>query len=301
MSELPIEMSNIQGQDLTKVGAIQDLVRGVKKLVGKSNKTIVNNNITNTYNIDGETTNRKMSLTSLKDELFHEQLNKGDVYLESGMYEEAIEIYNKALKLSKTPGEVEFKLLLANNKSKNKNELLKNYKNNLNDLINKLSEVVPHSDNTYAKKINNIIDEVNKKVLIDALTNVIALTNDKKFKEIHNLINTFSGDKQVLINEYLDARAPLLNNNSELYEYDELLEFLDDYKDKYNLNKYLKIINNKMDDKIYSAAKVKLNSINGCENISLCDEVISSFEEIIDYKDTKALIEKAKNLKNQTD
>ncbi|SCW43565.1 TIR domain-containing protein [Ruminococcaceae bacterium YRB3002] len=79
--DLPEEFSHLQAQDMSKLGFMQDLIRGIKKIIGDSQpkaaaQTIVNNNYSS-------------NVTAL--------LKRGQMQLEDGEWEKADEFYEEVL------------------------------------------------------------------------------------------------------------------------------------------------------------------------------------------------------------
>ncbi len=95
--ELPDEMENLQGQDMSKLGYIQDLVRGIEKIVGK-------------------TKDKKGPSLSDEQELYEEYLKKAKLLLSKGLYNDAIQTYKNASKLVEKNGRAFLGILFAQNK-----------------------------------------------------------------------------------------------------------------------------------------------------------------------------------------
>ena len=74
--DMPEEFSKLQAQDLSKIGAVQDIVRGIEKLVPKENRQSV-------------PTASNTSINNL--------LKRGDLALEDCEWDRAKEFYDQAL------------------------------------------------------------------------------------------------------------------------------------------------------------------------------------------------------------
>lgn len=94
--ELPEEMQRLQGQDMSKIGAMQDLIRGVEKLLGKKEN-------------DSNLGEKGVDATSL----YFDRLEKGNIYLSKGLWNDAISEFSSATKLHEINGQAYIGLLLA--------------------------------------------------------------------------------------------------------------------------------------------------------------------------------------------
>ena len=84
--DMPKEFARLQAQDMGKVGAVQDLLRGIDKLTGKENaeRAVVSGQVAGQ-----QVTNGGPGPESL--------LERGKMYLEDGMFKEATEYFDRVL------------------------------------------------------------------------------------------------------------------------------------------------------------------------------------------------------------
>lgn len=112
--DMPVEFKRLQAQDMGKVGAIQDLVRGVEKILGKGStekpQTVVQQVIQNK--------NRASSDSLIK---------RAQLYLEEHSWDKVIEYYEKILDLDPESGDAYWIKELAERKCKNVNDLVEFY------------------------------------------------------------------------------------------------------------------------------------------------------------------------------
>lgn len=106
-SELPIELQGFQGQDLTKIGSLQNLLIGIDNIFSSNRKN----------------SEEKKTVENNYDDL----LEKGDRALEAESYENAENFYTKASYESKMPGDAYFGLLLAQYRVNGVESLIKSH------------------------------------------------------------------------------------------------------------------------------------------------------------------------------
>ena len=107
--DLPDEMQSLQGQDMSKVGAMQDLVYGIEKIFRKKTNTVEKKEIV-------EATVGSSSYKGL--------LKKGYTYLRNGRFDEADSTFDAAIKISEMPGEAYLGKVLAEYQFKTVDEVL---------------------------------------------------------------------------------------------------------------------------------------------------------------------------------
>ena len=107
--DIPKEFTKLQAQDMGKVGAVQDLVRGIDKLMGRDTSVKKTDNPTQTIvqQISGGP-----NATSL--------IDRGYMSLEDGENEEAIDYFNRALDIDSKSAEAYLGLFMAAIKVKNR-------------------------------------------------------------------------------------------------------------------------------------------------------------------------------------
>lgn len=96
--DLPEEMQNLQGQDMSKLGAMQDLLRGIEKILNKKTTVKVEKTIV-------ESTGSNSSYVGL--------IKKGHTYLRNHKFDEADRTFDEAIRISEMPGEAYLGKVLA--------------------------------------------------------------------------------------------------------------------------------------------------------------------------------------------
>ena len=114
---MPKEFARLQAQDMGKVGAIQDLLRGIDKIFGKDKKTEKLLDMSSVLASDGNATSKR-----------------GYFSLEDGDWDKAIEYFDQALYKDAENASAHLGLFLAKRKCSNLDDFLNNY-------IQKLDEV----------------------------------------------------------------------------------------------------------------------------------------------------------------
>ena len=95
-NDLPDEFKNIQGQDLTKIGAILDLAHGVEKLVGKKKETVVQVQTAPVYQVT-PTEQGSTDITGM--------ISRAYDLLNNGKFAPAVDYANKVLEINLESGE----------------------------------------------------------------------------------------------------------------------------------------------------------------------------------------------------
>lgn len=102
--DMPKEFARLQSQDMGKVGAMQDLLRGIDKIIGKKQEEAAPVTVPVTFSSSDALTER------------------GKIFLEDGDFQKAIEYYDKALDTNPHDAKAYLGLFLANNGVKNTEE-----------------------------------------------------------------------------------------------------------------------------------------------------------------------------------
>ena len=84
--DLPEELTYFQAMDMSKIGFIQDLVRGIKKVVGEAEPQTITPPVTDT-----------MSTTTMAAPGVESLIRRGQLFLEDGEWEQADEYFDRAL------------------------------------------------------------------------------------------------------------------------------------------------------------------------------------------------------------
>jgi len=93
--DMPQEFSRLQAQDLGKVGALQDLVRGVGKILGR----------------DG--VRRQNEYAGVSQQIAESMLDRAKLLMQEGRYEEAVKRYEKMLEIDSRNSDIYLQLEMA--------------------------------------------------------------------------------------------------------------------------------------------------------------------------------------------
>ena len=174
--ELPEEMKNLQGQDMSKLGAMQDLIYGIKKILKPTGRAIVQKN-------DDEP-------AVVSDTGFDALVRKGYTYLKNHKMEQAKRCFEKAIEATELCGDAYLGLLLCEYQLDSLEELLTQTDLSILESENfKLArEFANKSCNETLKKVENAIiyNEKNRRYL-DAKSALESGRYDaaiEKFKEL---------------------------------------------------------------------------------------------------------------------
>lgn len=229
--ELPDEMQNLQGQDMAKLGSMQDLIRGINKILGKSRKSSSNDR----YGLEN----------GAAQDAFDSQVNKGYVYLSKEMWEEAEETFHAATKLVPLCGRAYIGLMLAKAQAESIDYLLENdgYEakaltmlgiaesfadQKCKDEIAEINRKIEHVK--YEEKKDNLKQKLDYTYWDDALEVINSEADEEHKKEFTEMY------KEALYNDSC-ADLERISNASEVGSFDRLEEHftvLGDYKDSKN-------------------------------------------------------------------
>lgn len=113
--DLPEELSMLQSQDMSKIGFIQDLIRGIKKVLSATN-TSQGNNLAQGVGTVGLTP----GVTQL--------LDRADIFLEDGDFKSANEYFERILDLEPRNARAYFRKLLLSLKMRHEQDILSHNK-----------------------------------------------------------------------------------------------------------------------------------------------------------------------------
>ena len=111
--DMPKEFAKLQAQDLGKVGAMQDLMRGVEKILGKNGEQ-------SAYTSDTAVDSGMAALNTQTEAL----IKRGNIALENGKFDQAKDFFDQALNYNAECGQAYFGKVLAGRKVRNKEELI---------------------------------------------------------------------------------------------------------------------------------------------------------------------------------
>ena len=258
--DLPEEFSHLQGQDMAKLGFMQDLVRGVKKILGESEtRTIAN---TKTVPL----------------------LEKANEYLEAKDWKNAKEYFERVLDLDPTNMKANLGMLLTDQKVTKEEELLT--LSTPLDTTDSYTRAIRYADEDLSNRLKGYNEEILKR------------NAEKKKKSIKIgvfcslavivVVTLFFLTKNVIIPAAKYARANQLLNNEQFDEAIKIYESLGTYKDSTGKigicrakKSYVLAYNSGMqffEEGNYIQAKNQFKMTNGykdsAERIEQCDNAI---------------------------
>lgn len=142
--DLPEEMQNLQGQDMSKIGAMQDLLRGVEKILNKKTSVKVEKTIV-------EASGSNSSYAGL--------IKKGHTYLRNHKFDEADRTFDEAIRISEMPGEAYLGKVLAEYQFTSVDELMETASEDVVDSDNYVLAKEFASDE-FAKQLKEIEDRL---------------------------------------------------------------------------------------------------------------------------------------------
>lgn len=236
--DLPEEFSHLQAQDMTKLGFMQDLIRGIKKIVsnGETKTTIVKETV-----VAGVNTN------------IDPLLKRAYMFLNDGVWDKAVEYCEKVLDVDPENARAYVGLLLAQLKIRSENTLVDS-----NEAF---------SQNDYFKKALQFADENYKNTLLD-------LNKENIYRRAKKAFTSAKTE-----DEYKSAKTIFVS--------------IKGYKDSDELTqKCIEKAEAARIDTIYQDGKFNYNK----GTIAGCQAAITSFNKIVDYKDSKELIKKSNEM-----
>lgn len=249
--ELPEEMQRLQGQDMSKIGAMQDLIRGVEKLLGKKEN-------------DSNLGEKGVDATSL----YFDRLEKGNIYLSKGLWNDAISEFSSATKLHEINGQAYIGLLLACYKCSTVIDLCTKYaKPQLleNQYFIKAQQ---HPDETATKQIEQITKKIDDYINLKIRLRAIRLIKTGKWKEADELTKPRNSKKlnETIAKEKYDY---LTQNLEKALSYDAY--YCDEFNSMLNMAQTIKDYKdaNKIIDKLNNKKEMLVN-----ENKELCEKYI---------------------------
>lgn len=291
--DMPKEFYALQAQDMGKVGAMQDLIRGIDKIFGRDKK--IREAKSNSSNIVGEG---------------NALVKRGYFALEDGEWEKALEYFDQALNQDAENAEIHLGIFLAKRKHQDINAFLENQIENLGHVSGKEFQACEPDDekirkiveenyvNGYLSK-SDIIQQFNYSLkyrsIKDALENEKSVYEDKDWKKAERFAK---GELASQIKNVKDKH---------IYEIDSRIK-AERESDKAIIekitNNYHKFIEDT--EKKVIEQRFQAESQREKDYVSLCDGIINAeseeqlraiitgFKQIIDYKDSSDRIEKSK-------
>ncbi len=291
--DLPDEFSHLQALDMSKLGFMQDLIRGIKKIIADTEpKTVIHEKV-----IENTPISNAAPL-----------LERAYLFLEDGNWKEADEYCEKVLDIEPKNAMAYLGKLMADEHAKTK-EALKNspYIFDNNDNYRK---AIRFGNDELKAELEGYIDFIVNRNLENAYNAAVKSMNDanneysykraaSKFESILNYkdseqlkikcLDLAENSRKEAI--YVSAVNWMENSKTEESYKATASHFksIIDYKDSEQLRtNCLDLAENCRKEAIYEAATIDMNAGNH-------KEAISKFESIIDYKDSTALIEHCKD------
>lgn len=235
--DLPEEMKNLQAQDMSKIGAMQDLVYGVKKIIKPAGRVV-------THEVEKEE-------SFVSDTGYDGLIRKGYTYLKNHKVDQAQRCFDKAVEATELCGDAYLGMVLCEYELESLEELLA--QDDLRILENENFKLAREFAN---KSCNATLDKVENAIL----------TNEKKGR--------YNQAKSALEAGRFDAA---IEGFKELGDFEDSIE--------------------QIKECIYQKGQMYFGYIKDIRSLGYCDDAIACFEEVISYKDSKALIEKANALR----
>lgn len=205
--DMPREFKNLQGQDMGKLGFLQDLIRGVNKLLNKDSEE------KRSEGIDDNDSENKPTVNSL--------LGRVEIFLSDSDWESADQYCEKVLDIDPKNAQAYLFKLMADLKIRNYEELYSR-RTNIND-SSFYKKVYDFGNDGMKKRLqifdmsikyNNIIDLLNKAATIDDYKNVKSMfTELGEFKDSEEKLE-FCNNK---IDDLKSAQMNCFNEAVELY------------------------------------------------------------------------------------
>ena len=235
--DLPEEIKNLQAQDMSKIGAMQDLIYGIKKIIKPAGRVV-------THEVEKEE-------SFASDTGFDGLIRKGYTYLKNNKIEQAQKCFDKAVEATELCGDAYLGMVLCEYELESLEELLA--QSDLSILDNENFKLAREFAN---KSCNATLDKV-EKAIID---------NEKKGR-------------------YNQAKSAL-----DAGRFDAAIEGFKELSDFEDSPEQIK-------ECVYQKGQMYFGYISDIRSLGYCDDAIACFEEVVSYKDSKAMIEKANSLR----
>ncbi|WP_434309175.1 DUF6273 domain-containing protein [Hominifimenecus sp. rT4P-3] len=200
--DLPEEFSHLQAQDMSKLGFMQDLIRGIKKIatVDTPKETVKKNVVKDSGN-----TNTNANIAPLLKRVF--------IFLEDGDFDEADEYCEKVLDLDPECAQAYLGKLMAE-LFVEKQELLADCDEPFDD-CNNYQKIIRFGDKELVSTIKGYIDQINERNENDRMTEIYnhavnvmdSATTEAECRSAADVFQSISGfkDADVLVQKCLDT------------------------------------------------------------------------------------------------
>ncbi|MBQ7265265.1 MAG: toll/interleukin-1 receptor domain-containing protein [Firmicutes bacterium] len=165
--DIPKEFANLQGQDMSKIGAEQDLLRGIQKIIGVKEKT--------------EAKNTQSTVATTTNPTIDSYLKRINMFLEDGEWEKADAYCEKVLDIDPECADAYFgKFMVEYKLDVNNKTLFENYNNNANYI-----KVLKFGNNELKQKLNDYLNKIDEIILslIEEMETAYIYTKDSANEE----------------------------------------------------------------------------------------------------------------------
>ena len=239
--DLPEEMQNLQGQDMSKIGAMQDLLRGIDKILSRKASTKVETKtIVETRGPSGS---------------YEGLVKKGHTYLKNNKFEEADRTFDEAIRIGEMPGEAYLGKVLAEYQFRSIKEVMESASEEVVDCDNYVL-AKEFANDQFAKQLKEIEDRLRYNRLKENYDSAMAQYS--------------RGDLESLSLATDNFRA------------------LEDFEDSPKMVK----------ECIYKTGLVYLGMVTNIINLSYCENATQCFEEVVDFKNSREMITKVAETRN---
>ena len=210
--DMPKEFARLQAQDLGKVGAMQDLMRGVEKILPKHIATniVINTNVNTTANAGALT-------------------RRGYIMLEDGEWDSALSYFDQALNENPEDGKAYLGKVLATFKQTNAEDLRELYINL--EAVKDFGRAIRFSKGDDKACLESILEYTNKKVIIGQFRN--GLRKIAKIKEKAEILAEYAkAEEERTRTEEEKARIKAEKEKTEAAERQKRIPFLRSVRNK---------------------------------------------------------------------
>ena len=298
--ELPEEFAHFQAQDMGKIGFINDVIRGIKKVLLDEEVNVKEAKVVNT--------------TSANEEPL---LKRAFMFLEDGEFERADEFCEQALNINPENARAYLGKLMVELKVKSQESLKdctepfdnrKNYEKVLRFADEKLAEKLK-ADIAYINERNE--ESYKNNIYRHGLLKMEEAKTEKEFEAVYDIFDSIANykDANELRDKAEDARKTaiyeaagkltamesIVSIERAIDEYKRVLGFLDSQEQIDKCYRKIGEIKRELEEEskenVYRAAITTMES----NSVSEVEHAISLFETIVDWKDSKEKIDKCKS------
>ena len=261
--DLPDEFSHLQALDMGKLGFMQDLIRGINKIINKNENDKITNDVS--HNTSSHNNANESAL-----------MKRIEIFIEDGNFKSAEEYCEKVLDMDPENGKIYYYLMLIEREIKSIDEytletdsygkvvLSNNYYKVQKYADKKIKDVVnEHIKNEYTKILDTICD------ITLSNNSIKSLKTNKDLFEIVEWKELYKNYLKKMIEDYSVYR----------YNLNSVYAFLSNSKDELGIEDYNELLNI-LYEKIYDVSDDYYND-------NQYDIALIYFSRIEDYKDTK--------------